>query len=174
MDEYNKKFDRKISPINSNKKIIFFILLFCFLNSCSATSPATTNTQPAAFQTALTISSNKELNWYEFNADTFFKAKIKNRLIILFFWASNCQPCDKMEKTTFKDEKIISMLNNNFIPIKVNNLDNPEAVEALLDKQIYPNTVILSPGGEHVVSIPGYISPSNYSDVLEIIIKASK
>ncbi len=59
------------------------------------------------------VSSNAEID------ALFSKAKAENKLVMLDYYAEWCLDCLRMDGTTFKDSQIISMLDENFIPVKV-------------------------------------------------------
>src|SRR5690554_5612738 len=47
------------------------------------------------------------------------KAKKENKLIFLDAYAVWCGPCKMMDRTTFKDDKVGTVFNKNFINIKI-------------------------------------------------------
>jgi len=46
-------------------------------------------------------------------------AKEKNKPILVYFYKKNCQYCDKMKRETLSDVSVINIINNNFIPVKI-------------------------------------------------------
>lgn len=63
-------------------------------------------------------SQEKEINWITFEQlDDSLKVKPKKTFI--FFYAKWCSYCKKMERTAFKNDKIISVLNRDFYKVKM-------------------------------------------------------
>lgn len=47
------------------------------------------------------------------------KASQEGKLFFVEFYADWCTPCKWMDKTTFKDVGVIDLLNNNYVPLKL-------------------------------------------------------
>lgn len=60
----------------------------------------------------------KSIEWYDFNAAQ--QLIVENpRPIFIEFTAKWCGWCKKMEKTTFIDDAVVKLLNDQFYPVKV-------------------------------------------------------
>ena len=46
-------------------------------------------------------------------------AKKYNKEILIFFYKKDCEYCDKMKKETLSDVQVINLINNNFLPVKI-------------------------------------------------------
>ena len=47
-------------------------------------------------------------------------AKKYNKEILIFFYKKDCEYCDKMKKEALSDMQVINLINNNFLPVKIN------------------------------------------------------
>jgi len=62
--------------------------------------------------------SGNEIKWYDFE-EGLKKAKQENKLILLDISAKWCHYCNLMETTTYSNPEIIKVINQYYIPIKV-------------------------------------------------------
>ena len=46
-------------------------------------------------------------------------AKKYNKEILIFFYKKDCEYCDKMKKEALSDMQVINLINNNFLPVKI-------------------------------------------------------
>ena len=47
-------------------------------------------------------------------------AKKYNKEILIFFYKKDCEYCEKMKKEALSDMQVINLINNNFLPVKIN------------------------------------------------------
>lgn len=106
----------------------------------------------------------KAIEWQSYD-DGMARGKFENKKVFLHFTAEWCSYCRAMEKQTFKDPVIISSLNENFIPIKVD-VDNEIETSALYRVMGLPYTIFIAEDGEIIGRRPGYIPP----DILKLIL----
>ena len=163
-------------------KVFVYLILFTLIIGCANTVKPIQPTKQVEIEIPKIETASpedepvtlyQEVDWLEFENATFIKAKIKQRFIVAYFWEEGCSYCSAMESTTFVNQDIISLLNDNFVPMRVRGEEHPEAVSALLGEPIFPSTVIMSPQGIHVITIYGYLSPGEYLKVLTTIMEAS-
>lgn len=64
-------------------------------------------------------SSQNKINWLSLEKAEKFASKY-NQDILIFFYKPNCEYCDKMKKETISDPEVIKLINNNFLPVKLN------------------------------------------------------
>ena len=108
------------------------------------------------------------LAWHS-DADAAWKAtQISNRPMLLFITMSNCTYCEKMKYETYRDDTVISDIQNSFIPATVEGPRHPKLVEKL-GVQSYPTTVIIGPDGRVWESITGYLTPKELRRRLRLI-----
>jgi thiol-disulfide isomerase/thioredoxin len=84
-------------------------------------------------------------------------SKKTNKLIFLDAFTSWCGPCKRMEVTTFKNPEVIKMLNENFIPIKLN-MERGEGIQLAKTYRIggYPTFLFVDSQGNMLHSEAGF------------------
>lgn len=92
----------------------------------------------------------------------------KGKPIFLYFHASWCGYCTKLKETTFKDERILSYLENNFVSVQVDTDQNPALSNEWKVKGL-PTMWFLEPDGKKINSIPGYLDASQLLLILRYI-----
>ena len=80
-------------------------------------------------------SKQEKINWISLEKAEKFAAKY-NQDILIFFYKPNCEYCDKMKKETISDPDVIKLINNNFLPVKLNGYSKDTIV---FDGEIYGN-----------------------------------
>ncbi len=116
---------------------------------------------------SFSFASSKRINWYTYKQGIELNEK-EGKKIFLYFYADRCTYCKKMEKETFNDYSIVSYLNDNFIPIKVN---SNKDIKIALDFGVrgLPATWFIAENGERISSLPGYIPPERLLNILKYI-----
>ena len=82
-------------------------------------------------------------------ADVLAQAKRENKRVLVDFWATWCQACIQMNKTTLRDTRIGNLLNYTFVNYSVDMDHDPDGKE-LVEKykiQAFPTYLILNPDG---------------------------
>ncbi len=80
------------------------------------------------------------VDWYPWSKEAFEKAKKEDKPIFLSIGYSTCHWCHVMEKESFEDEEIAQILNEYFVPIKVDREERPDI------DSIYMNVCMLMTG----------------------------
>lgn len=77
------------------------------------------------------------------------KAKLEGKMLFLDFYASWCSPCKWMDETTFRDQRVLDILNEKYVAIKVN-IDDFEGYElkSKFDIRFLPTILIFNPDGK--------------------------
>lgn len=87
------------------------------------------------------------INWQEWTEEAFHEAKRQDRLILLSIGAVWCHWCHVMDEEAYSDEANIRLINERFIPVKVDNDRQPD-VNRRYNMGGWPTTAILTPDGE--------------------------
>ena len=129
-------------------------------------------------------SSNSENELSEIKWDEYDKLnevyKSNEKYVMLFFYADWCTYCKKMMNTTFKDQKVINLLNDNFISIKINGESDKPLSK--IDKNItgtsllryyqitgFPTMIFLDKKGKPLTALPGYVESDIFINILKYI-----
>lgn len=96
------------------------------------------------------------------------KAGSEGKLIFVAFYASWCTPCKWMDQTTFMNEDVVSLLNDNFISIKAD-IDIPSGYELknLFDIKYLPTMIVFNSEGRILDRIEQTLSPHQMSALLK-------
>ena len=97
--------------------------------------------------------AHNPVSWYPWGDEAFEKARSEDKPIFLSIGYSSCHWCSVMEAESFEDEKIASVLNERFVPIKVDREERPDldevymkSVMAISGQGGWPLSVFLTPG----------------------------
>jgi uncharacterized protein YyaL (SSP411 family) len=112
--------------------------------------------------------AHNPVNWYPWSEEISGRAEKEDKLIFLSIGYSTCHWCHVMEEESFENEKIASLLNKDFISIKVDKEEMPhidshyQHIHSLLQKgrNGWPLTVIMTPKKE-ILFIGTYLPPKD-------------
>ncbi len=92
------------------------------------------------------------VNWYPWGEEAFERALEEDKPIFLSIGYSTCHWCHVMEKDSFEDQEAADLINEHFVPIKVDREERPDldqkymlACQALTGQGGWPLTVFLTP-----------------------------
>ena len=96
--------------------------------------------------------ADNPVNWYPWCEEAFEKAKSEEKPIFLSIGYSTCHWCHVMAHESFEDEEIASILNQDFISIKVDKEERPDidsiymsVCQALTGSGGWPTTIFMTP-----------------------------
>jgi len=87
------------------------------------------------------------IQWQKWGSEAFRRAQVEDKLILLDLTAVWCHACHVMDQTTYANPRIIQILNDNFIPVRVDTDQRPD-LEARYRAGGWPTTNLLLPTGE--------------------------
>ncbi len=103
----------------------------------------------------LRAAAYQPIGWYEFGPLPFTEAEMQDKPILLDIGAAWCHWCHVIDRESYEDPAIATLINEHFIPIKVDRDERPdidaryqEAVRLLTGQGGWPLTVFLTPAGE--------------------------
>jgi uncharacterized protein len=98
--------------------------------------------------------AHNPVDWYPWDEEAFAAARSENKPILLSIGYSACHWCHVMEHESFENEEIASLMNENFVSIKVDREERPDldqiymnAVQMMTHHGGWPMTVFLTPEG---------------------------
>ena len=99
--------------------------------------------------------AHNPVDWYPWGEEALTRSRDEDKPILLSIGYSACHWCHVMERESFEDEAIASLMNANFVNVKVDREERPdldavymEAVQMLTGSGGWPMTVFLTPEGK--------------------------
>ncbi|MDB5299305.1 MAG: hypothetical protein JWO87_968, partial [Phycisphaerales bacterium] len=96
--------------------------------------------------------AHNPVDWHPWGGEAFEKAKKEGKPIFLSIGYSTCHWCHVMERESFEDPAVAKLINENFIPIKVDREERPDVdrvymafVQGTTGSGGWPMTVLLTP-----------------------------
>lgn len=96
--------------------------------------------------------AQQPVDWYPWGREAFQKAKEEDKPVFLSIGYSTCHWCHVMARESFEDPEIAKLLNENFVPIKVDREERPDidslymtACQAFTGGGGWPTTLFLTP-----------------------------
>ena len=86
------------------------------------------------------------------------ESKSEDKPLMIYFYTGWCSWCKKLERETYSNDQVASLLNDNFICLKINVEDHPSL---MAEYRIpgFPTVIFLSAEGEEMGRIMGYKPP---------------
>jgi hypothetical protein len=106
-----------------------------------------------------------EINWRAWSPEAFEAAQREDKPILLGISAVWCHWCHVMDETSYSDPQVIELINERFVPVRVDNDQRPD-VNARYNMGGWPTTAFLTPAGE-VMAGSTYVPPEQMRDVLQ-------
>jgi thiol:disulfide interchange protein len=98
----------------------------------------------------------QEVRWRTDYAAALKESETTGRPLFVDFYTPACVWCQRLDATTFRDPAVASMLNERFVPLKIDGNQTLWLVQAL-GIQRYPSTVIAAPDSTIRSTHTGYV-----------------
>ncbi len=122
------------------------------MSDTTATAHKFTNALAKERSPYLLQHAHNPVNWLPWGDAAFAKAKAEDKPIFLSSGYSTCHWCHVMERESFENEEVAKLINDNFIPIKVDREERPDVdltymtyVQAASGHGGWPMSVFLTP-----------------------------
>ncbi len=108
--------------------------------------------------------SDNLVKWREWGVDAFAEAALNRKLLLLDISAVWCHWCHVMDETTYSDPATARLINDRFIPVRVDTDRMPDVNERY-NMGGWPTTAVLVPTGEVLMGAT-YVPPDKLKDTL--------
>jgi len=106
-----------------------------------------------------------DISWRRDLAAARDEATRTGRSIVVDLYATWCTPCQWMERTTFRDPRVVAALRE-VIPVKIDADAHPEVLTHYRARGI-PTTLVLAPDLSLLDGVSGLLAPEPYLRLLE-------
>ncbi|MCJ2531047.1 MAG: DUF255 domain-containing protein [Candidatus Thermoplasmatota archaeon] len=110
------------------------------------------------------MGSHTDIRWEAWGEEAFREAKETGKPILLDLSAVWCHWCHVMDETSYADDEIIGLINEDFVPIRVD-IDRRPDIRERYNFGGYPTTAFLNGDGE-IISGGTYIPPDQMKRAL--------
>src|SRR5206468_7543564 len=111
-------------------------------------------------------SQAQEVKWRrDYNAAR-KEAEAKKLPLVIDFGTDHCMWCDRLDQSTFRDPVVIGLMNERFIPLKIN-ADREPTLAQMLQITSYPTIVIGGPDGTIIGTVVGYKEATEFHGILQ-------
>ncbi|MEO5893885.1 MAG: thioredoxin domain-containing protein, partial [Ferruginibacter sp.] len=130
--------------------------------------------------------AHNPVDWFPWGEEAFAKARAENKPIFLSIGYSTCHWCHVMERESFENEAVATIMNGQFVNIKIDREERPDldhiymdAVQAMTGSGGWPLNVFLTPaakpffGGTYFPPVKAF-NRSSWTEVLHGISQAWK
>jgi uncharacterized protein YyaL (SSP411 family) len=104
--------------------------------------------------------------WRGLDADAFAQARRERKLLLLSVQAEFCHWCHVMNATTYRDPRVVALLRERFVTLRVDESERPDLAARYADWG-WPATAILTPDAEPVVTLRGHRPAAAFRALLE-------
>ena len=98
-----------------------------------------------------------EIGWRQWSDKAFQEAQVADKPVLLAISAVWCHWCHVMDETSYSDPEVIRLINERYVPIRVDNDERPD-VNRRYNMGGWPTTAFLTPDGE-IVHGGTYVAP---------------
>jgi thioredoxin-related protein len=108
------------------------------------------------------------MQWYNTYEKGLEVARTENKPMLVYGWAIWCKFCEKLHKEVYPDPRISSIFEEDFVLVAIDiDVNNEDANR--FSMSFPPKLVFLSPTGERITEIPGYVPADTLLPILEQI-----
>jgi uncharacterized protein YyaL (SSP411 family) len=118
--------------------------------------------------TAITRAA-EAIAWQPWSDSVFAQAKREHKFVLLDLHAVWCHWCHVMDQKTYRDPKVIALIQSRYIAVSVDQDSRPDLAQRYQDYG-WPATVVYNGDGGEIVKRQGYLPPEEMSSMLQAII----
>lgn len=115
------------------------------------------------------FAASEQINWRHWEPEVFAQASAAKKMLMVNVGYEGCTACRYMDENTFKDRKVIDLLNEHFISIQVDSEARPDIGERYSD-WAWPATAFLHPDGTQIFALRGSRRAEKFLPILNNLI----
>lgn len=124
---------------------------------------------PLLLAGALVADEPPKIEWQPWSDSVFEQAQREHRLVLLDLEAVWCHWCHVMDAQTYADPKLIALVRQKYLAVKVDQDSRPD-ISARYEDYGWPATVVFNSDGSEIVKRQGYLPPLMMASMLQAII----
>lgn len=111
---------------------------------------------------AVSVAAGQQTIRWQTNLDAARQwAAQSHRPLLLHFWSETCEPCARMERDVFSRPEIAAVLENYYVPVKINVRQFPMTAQQF-GVTSWPSDLVVTPQGQVIDRWVGYQPPAAY------------
>lgn len=119
--------------------------------------------------TVVRASEPAKIDWQPWSDSIFERAQKEHRFVLLDLGAVWCHWCHVMEDITYRDPKVIELIKQRYIAVRVDQDARSDLANRYEDYG-WPATVVFNSDGSEIVKRQGYVPPKPMASMLQAII----
>ena len=116
------------------------------------------------------VSDAPGIQWEDWSDGLFDRAQKETRYVLLNMEAVWCHWCHVMEEKTYHHPEVVKLIQEKFIPVKVDQDANPD-LSLRYENFGWPATVIFNPKGGEKIKLRGYIPAPRLLQIMRVILE---
>ena len=151
----------------------FFVLLLLLASTAMAGTVALQNQLVNHPSPYLAMHAEDPVHWQVWSRETLQKARELNRPLLVSIGYFSCHWCHVMQRESYRDPELAKLLNDYFVPVKVDRELAPaldahliEFVQLTRGQAGWPLNVFLTPDGYPLLGMT-YVPPDRFRQILE-------
>src|SRR5277367_721129 len=99
-----------------------------------------------------------QIEWVPWSDAVFQRAKTEHRFVLLDLGAVWCHWCRVMDEVTYRDPKVIALVNKKYIAVRVDQDARPDLANRYQNYG-WPATIVFAADASEIIKRQGYIEP---------------
>ena len=145
------------------------IVLSVLTLACTSTNETESAAVRSHPPTAHASDPARRIHWEAWSDDVFERAHREKRFVVLDLEAIWCHWCHVMEETTYSDPRVIDLVGEHYIAVKVDQDSRPDLSNRYEDYG-WPATIVFDADGGEIIKRSGYIPPLEFAATLQAIV----
>jgi len=109
---------------------------------------------------------NTSIPWRNYNNATFNEAVSHNKPLYVFVYSDECSWCRKFEVETLERPQIRKLIEKEFLPVAINQLQQPDLAKRL-GIRLVPGNVLITPDGKRLLRFYGFLKVDALTNALQ-------